>query len=57
MLAASAIAMPSSGTVELCTATGIRRVAAPFDPEAPTPMPDCAKVCHFGTTRRKLGHG
>lgn len=53
MLAASAMAMPSGGMVELCTGSGVRLVADPGAPKTPTPMPDCAKACHLGSTRRK----
>ena len=59
MLAASAIAaplgaMPTAGMVELCTGNGVRLVASPGAPTKPAPMPVCAKVCHLGTTRRKV---
>ena len=54
MLTASAMAMPVGGMVELCTGNGGRLVASPGAPAKPAPMPDCAKVCHLGTTRRKV---
>ena len=46
--------MPTAGMVELCTGNGVRLVASPGAPTKPAPMPDCAKVCHLGTTRRKV---
>jgi hypothetical protein len=51
MLAASAMAMPAGGKVELCTGNGVRQVAEPGAPKSPAP-PECAKACHFGGTRR-----